>query len=229
MTPSMPWRFKVAAITPTCASSRSGAILTNRGSTLTVPGGQQLAALCDGVQQGVQCLVALQRARRFLVFGLEILMVRNRIRVDAIQAGHGSRRWRAQWAWRHFFRCSNPSNMGGLLPEVPALAGCCASVCCRCRYRDERLTFAMKASRPSLLKPSRLIKAWALGKRNMRWLGVAGLCQRGDRADFNKPGKPMAPRPSMHFAFLSSPAANPTRFGKVSPASLIGSSTLPAQ
>ena len=84
-----------------------------------------------------------------------------------------------------------------------------------------RWTLAMKASRPSLLKPSRLISAWAAGTRNMRGLGLPGW-PTGVTVPTSMKPKPIAPRPSMQRPFLSSPAARPTRLGKRSPATTTG-------
>ena len=82
----------------------------------------------------------------------------------------------------------------------------------------------MNASRPSLLNPRRLISARASGSLNMRGLGLPGWGLGVTVPTSTKP-KPMAPKASMHRAFLSSPAAIPTRFGKRKPASSTGSST----
>ena len=86
-------------------------------------------------------------------------------------------------------------------------------------------TLCKKASKPSLLNPSRLIKASACGKRNIRCLGLPGWPLGVTVPTSTKPN-PKALKASMHWAFLSSPAASPTRLGKVSPASWIGSSIL---
>jgi len=89
-------------------------------------------------------------------------------------------------------------------------------------------TLARKASSPSLLKPSRLISASRWGSRNMRGLGLPGWAFGVTVPTSTKP-KPMAEKASMQRAFLSSPAARPTRLGKVRPASSTGSSTRGAE
>ncbi len=59
----------------------------------------------------------------------------------------------------------------------------------------------------------------------MRGLGLPG-CGLGVTVPTSMKPKPIAPSASMQRAFLSSPAARPTRFGNRSPASSIGSSTM---
>ena len=90
------------------------------------------------------------------------------------------------------------------------------------RRKPARRTFETNASRPSLLKPSRLISARASGRRNMRGFGLPG-CASGVTVPTSMKPKPSAASPSMQRPFLSSPAARPTRFGKVRPASVTGS------
>ena len=79
-----------------------------------------------------------------------------------------------------------------------------------------RATLRRKRSTPSLLKPSRLIIAWASGRRNIRGFGLPG-CGRGVTVPHSMKPKPSVARPSMCAAFLSSPAARPTRLGNVEP------------
>ena len=109
-----------------------------------------------------------------------------------------------------FFPIFRPSSMGCLRGSVRKRA------CC---------TLWRNASRPSLLKPRRLISARASGRRNMRGLGLPD-CALGVTVPTSTNPKPMAPRASMQRAFLSRPAARPTRLGKVRPASSMGSSTV---
>ncbi|MNE52022.1 hypothetical protein D3C80_1466780 [compost metagenome] len=84
---------------------------------------------------------------------------------------------------------------------------------------------ATKASRPWLLKPRRLTRALAAGMRNMRGCGLPGWGLGVTVPTSTKPN-PMAASASMQRAFLSRPAAMPTRLGNFSPASSIGSDTM---
>ena len=59
----------------------------------------------------------------------------------------------------------------------------------------------------------------------MRGLGLPGWPLGVTVPTSTKPN-PKALKASMHWAFLSSPAASPTRLGNVSPARVMGSSTL---
>jgi 2,4-dienoyl-CoA reductase (NADPH2) len=74
------------------------------------------------------------------------------------------------------------------------------------------------------VKPRRLIRARASGRRNRRGVGLPG-CASGVTVPTSTKPKPIAPRPSMQRAFLSRPAARPTRLGNFNPASTTGSST----
>jgi hypothetical protein len=97
--------------------------------------------------------------------------------------------------------------------NMDELADCLNRACATC---DRKL------SNPPLLNPSRLIKAWALGKRNMRGLGLPD-CATGVTVPTSTNPKPMCCHASMQRAFLSKPAAKPIRLGNVSPHSCTGS------
>ncbi len=76
-----------------------------------------------------------------------------------------------------------------------------------------RWTLAMKASRPSLLKPRRLISARASGRRNMPGLGVAGLRLRRDGAHLDEAEAHGAQRVDAA-AVLVQPRGQPDAVGK---------------
>ena len=81
---------------------------------------------------------------------------------------------------------------------------------------DARAALARNRSTPSLLKPSRLMSASASGSRKRRGFGLPG-CGRGVTVPHSMKPKPSAARPSMCAAFLSRPAASPTRLGNCEP------------
>ena len=84
-----------------------------------------------------------------------------------------------------------------------------------------RAALARNRSTPSLLKPSRLTSASASGSRKRRGFGLPG-CGRGVTVPHSMKPNPSAASPSMCAAFLSSPAASPTRLGNSSPIAVTG-------
>ena len=65
------------------------------------------------------------------------------------------------------------------------------------------------------------MSAWASGSRNMRGFGLPG-CGRGVTVPASMKPKPNVASPARCSAFLSSPAASPTRFGNVMPITVTG-------
>jgi hypothetical protein len=131
-------------------SSRSGAIFTKMGTRLPCCFCQNLAALRDGAQQGVQRFVALQRAQVLGVGAGDVDSDIVGMRVDAVQADQVVA-VASSIGVAAFLPMFRPSSMGGLRLRASGSA--------------ERCTLATKASSPSLLKPRRLISArpWAAG------------------------------------------------------------------
>jgi len=84
-----------------------------------------------------------------------------------------------------------------------------------------RATLATNASRPTLLKPKRLISALARTSRNSRGRGLPA-CGRGVTVPTSMKPKPSCARASMCSAFLSRPAASPTGLGNSSPMARTG-------
>jgi hypothetical protein len=74
ITPSMPFFCSVAAITCTCASSRSGAIFTNIGTRRPCSAPASARRACSA-PSSASSAASLCSARRFLVLGLEMLTV----------------------------------------------------------------------------------------------------------------------------------------------------------
>ena len=82
--------------------------------------------------------------------------------------------------------------------------------------RDRRARRARARSKPSLLKPNRLMTAASSGRRNRRGRALPS-CGRGVSVPTStkpKPSLSIAPGTS---AFLSNPAARPSGFGTFSP------------
>ena len=112
---------------------------------------------------------SLCSARRFFVFGLrDVDRHVVGVRVDAVQA--------------------EQVVVGGALDRRARRSCRCSARRCRraARKLRARCTLARKASRPSLLKPRRLISACCAGRRNMRGLGLPGWALRRDRADLDE-------------------------------------------
>ena len=86
---------------------------------------------------------------------------------------------------------------------------------------DARRRFSRNTSTPSLLKPIRLISASASGSRKSRGFGLPGWA-RGVTVPHSRKPNPSAASASTCAAFLSSPAASPTRFGNESPIAVTG-------
>ena len=86
MTPSMPWRPSVAAITCDLASSRSGAIFRNIGTLRPCSRASAARRSAQRAQQRVERLVALQRAQVLGVGAGDVDRHVVGVRIDAGQA-----------------------------------------------------------------------------------------------------------------------------------------------
>ncbi len=83
-------------------------------------------------------------------------------------------------------------------------------------FSRKAFSLPASASRPSLLKPMRLIRALSAGSRNRRGCGLPS-CATGVTVPTSMNPKPRQARPSMCFPSLSKPAARPTGLGKSRP------------